>query len=506
LPARPRPLVSLKGVSLRVGERSFFSGIDWDVGAGEQWGIVGPNGSGKTLLASALAGRIHPAQGSITYCLGGEEVAAHDLGARHERRGQVALVSLAEQQGLAVKYSGYHQSRWNSSEANDGPTVEDLLSHHSLFAINPFEVLPEPRDGTLFEEQRRRAIELVGLAPLLRRRVKQLSNGETRRLLLARAIAMAPRLLVLDDPLAGLDHGGRARLRSLLDELADETTIVVATARPDDLQSRVTHVLKLDQGSAVAVPRTDPERPPPAPVERASTPVSSATSEPPGELLVEMNDVTVRYGDAVILDKVSFSLRRGEHCALLGPNGAGKSTLLSLLLADNPQAYANDIRLFGRQRGSGESIWDIKSRVGWVAPELLMHYPPDWSCRDVVLSGLFASIGLFATPGAEEEARARRMLAWMGLDSCKKQPLRQLSHGNQRLVLLARALVGSPDLIVLDEPCQGLDPGHTAAVNQAIDRVAAAMTTSTITVTHHEHELPACITRVLRLRDGRIVP
>jgi molybdate transport system ATP-binding protein len=503
LAARPRPLVSLKGVVLHVGERSFPTGVDWEIRAGEQWGIVGPNGSGKSLLAGALAGRVHPAHGSITYCLGDEEFAAHDLRASHARRGQVALVSLAEQQGLATKYAGYHQARWNSSESNEGPTVEDLLSYHSLFAINPFEVLPEPGERQPFEERRRRAIELVGLDPLLRRKVKQLSNGETRRLLLARAIAMAPRLLILDDPFAGLDHGGRDRLRAVLAELAGETTIVVATARPDDLPPGMTHVLELDRGSVVATRKTDQKSRPVESAERSTT-VLRPASQTPGELLVEMTDVTVRYGDAVILDGVSFSLRRGEHCALLGPNGAGKSTLLSLLLADNPQAYANDIRLFGRQRGSGESIWDIKSRIGWVAPELLMHYPPDWPCLDVVLSGLYSSVGLFAQPRPEEQAQAHRVLARLGLDSLASHPLRELSHGNQRIVLLARALVHNPDLIVLDEPCQGLDPEHTAAVNRAVDRIAGEMPTSTIYVTHHEHELPACITRVLRLRDGRI--
>lgn len=481
----------------------YFADTDWEIWPGEHWAILGPNGSGKTLLAAALAGQVHLARGQLTYWLDDHEVAGHDLGGSYARRGQVVLVCLAQQQALATKHAGYHQARWNSSESTDGPTVEDLLSHHSLFAINPFEVLPETADPSEFEQRRSRAIELLGMGSLMGRTVKQLSNGEMRRLLLARALACGPRLLVLDDPFAGLDRAGRERLHVVLGQVAADTTVVIATARRDEIPACITHVLEIDAGSVVA--RRKIERAAKPATESASKTSVERPTQAPGESLVEMTGVTVRYGDALILDAVDFSLRRGEHCALLGPNGAGKSTLLSLLLADNPQAYANDIRLFGRLRGTGESIWDIKSRIGWVAPELLMHYPADWSCLDVVLSGLFGSLGLFRSPEPEQQTQARRTLDWLGLDAVAESPLRLLSHGNQRIVLLARALVGKPDLVILDEPCQGLDPAHTARVNQAVDRVAGNMPVGTIYVSHHEEELPSCITRVVRLRQGRVV-
>jgi molybdate transport system ATP-binding protein len=507
LPSNAVPLVSLHRIALRSVGRLYFADADWDICDGEHWAILGPNGSGKSLMASALAGQIPVAQGSITYRLGDDAVAAHDLGATYARRGQVVLLSLAQQQTLAAKYAGYHQARWNSSESEDGPTALALLGHHSIFAINPFEVLPVAEQEPAFERRRQRAIDLLGLAPLLGRRVKQLSNGEMRRLLLARAVASGPRLLILDDPFSGLDVDGRQQLHGVMNELSHDTTVVVATARRDDLPSCITHVLEVKDGQIITKRMADrtslgastKETTPIA--RRLAAPLRGAMVTP--ETLVEMNGVTVRYGDAVILDNVSFSLRRGEHCALLGPNGAGKSTLLSLLLADNPQAYANDIRLFGRPRGSGESIWDIKSRIGWVAPELLLHYPAGWSCREVVLSGFFASVGLYHDGLPEYDAKAHRILAWLSLDSLADRPLRELSHGSQRMVLLARALVANPDLIVLDEPCQGLDPQHTAMVNQSVDRVAHEMATSTIYVTHHESEIPSCITRVLRLKNGR---
>jgi molybdate transport system ATP-binding protein len=173
-------------------------------------------------------------------------------------------------------------------------------------------------------------------------------------------------------------------------------------------------------------------------------------------------------------------------------------------LADNPQAYANDVHLFGRRRGTGESIWDIKARIGWVAPELLAHYPPSWPCLDVVLSGFHASMGLFRDCTADDIERGRHLLSSLGLESAAAQPLQSLSQGMQRLVLLARALVADPELLVLDEPCQGLDARHAQQVTAAVAGVASEGRASVIYVTHHEEELPSCITHVLRLEAGHV--
>jgi molybdate transport system ATP-binding protein len=189
---------------------------------------------------------------------------------------------------------------------------------------------------------------------------------------------------------------------------------------------------------------------------------------------------------------------------VLGPNGAGKSTLLSLINADNPRAYGNQIRLFGRPRGSGESIWDIKRAIGWVAPELQQYYPKQNTCADVVCSGVFDTIGLYRACTPEHRAAA---LAWMQafhLNEIAEQSFGSVSAGEQRLVLFARALVKTPRLLVLDEPCQGLDAAHRATLVALIDHLCRQTGISLIYVTHHADELPTAITHVLRLVRGRI--
>jgi molybdate transport system ATP-binding protein len=493
------PLVSFCDAAIRSGERLLFPGTTWEIYPGEHWAIVGPNGSGKSLLAAALAGRVPVAQGTLTHRLEEGVVDAHELGARYARRSHVVLVSHSEERALAAGHAEFHQARWNASVAAAGASVDDLLTRHSVEAINPFEVLPEPEDASAFERRRQEVIGLFQLLPLLQRRVKQLSHGETRKLLLARAVLRGPRLLVLDDPFGGLDVDFRAELSAILDRLArGGTALVMTAAREDEIPAHFTHLLRVDQCRVVAKERAtqgvaagNQHRP-------VAHPLAPATSTNT-EAIVELRAVTVRYGEAIILDRVNLTVRRGEQWALLGPNGAGKSTLLSLLLGDNPQAYANHVCLFGRQRGSGESIWDIKARVGWVAPELLAHYPPSWPCLDVVLSGFHASMGLFRDCTREEIERGRQVLSNLGLENATDRSLQELSLGAQRLVLLARALVANPELLILDEPCQGLDTSHTQRVTSAVDRVAGEGRASVLYVTHHEEEIPACITHVLRL-------
>lgn len=207
----------------------------------------------------------------------------------------------------------------------------------------------------------------------------------------------------------------------------------------------------------------------------------------------------MRYGDSAILRDINWTIRAGESWALLGPNGSGKTTLLSLILGDHPQVYTNDVVVFDRPRGSGESVWEIRRHIGWVSPEQHLHFNAAATCFAVVASGFHDTVGLFQPVTARQRQAARRGLAQFQLLAFAEQPLFSLSAGLQRMVLLARALVKRPRLLILDEPCQGLDAAHRDSFKRAVDALIRARAVTAIYVTHRPDEIPPGITRVLRL-------
>ena len=241
----------------------------------------------------------------------------------------------------------------------------------------------------------------------------------------------------------------------------------------------------------------------------------------------------MRYGGTVVLDRLTWTVRRGERWAVLGPNGSGKTTLLELICGDHPQVYANDVRLFGRRRaaedgepgGPSEGIapegspseggglidlWEVRRRIGAVSQRLQAAYLPaaPLTCREVILSGFFDSVGLFRRPDAAQRAAAGEWIGRLGLEPLAERPYARLSYGERRRVLIARALVKSPELLVLDEPCEGLDEGNRAAVLELVERAAGRPGVGfpdgvgLLFVTHRPEELPRCLTHVLRLQGG----
>ena len=220
--------------------------------------------------------------------------------------------------------------------------------------------------------------------------------------------------------------------------------------------------------------------------------------------MIELNHVTIRLGSKRILDDVTWTMRRGENWALLGPNGSGKTTLLSLIQGDNPQAYALDLRLFGVRPETTATLWHLRRKIGWLSPELHLHYPAGWSCLDVVCSGFFNQIGLYEPCTSASTRDGPRLVAPAGPARRAEQSFGELSLGDQRLVLLARAVVKKPKLLILDEPCQGLDLAHRRSLLATVDRLIGQTRAGLIFVTHHAREMPACISHVLELKSGRV--
>lgn len=509
-------LLALDGVTLRSRSGLAFRGARWTWRRGEQWAILGPNGAGKSLLALALCGRAPVVDGEIHY--GFESPGAARRPARSPEE-EIALLSPHVQRDLIAHESSFYQSRWHSGIDEGQRTVAQFLSQASVEGINPFELGARRNPVRPFQQERRRWLRWLGLAPLLRRKLIQLSNGEQRRVLLAHTLLRSPRLLVLDDPFGGLDVASRARLQQIVRRLMRAGwPVLLITSRPDEIPPACTHLLLVRNHRIVAqgtrakvlahplAQRLDrASRRNEKPHSRPAPPRPRAAVARGSKPLVELNHVTVQLGRQPILRDFTWTLRRGENWALLGPNGSGKTTLLSLIQGDNPQAYALDIRLFGARSHSTQTLWQTRRKIGWLSPELHLHYPPAWSALEVVCSGFFNSVGLHQTCSPRQRTTARRWLDAFGLADRAAEAIGAMSLGDQRLVLLARAVVKRPQLLILDEPCQGLDAAHRHAVLEAVDRWVAQTRAGLIFVTHHAREMPAGITHVLELKAGRIV-
>ena len=481
--------LSLREATFRLGDRLIFPNTSWTFSRNQHWALLGPNGSGKSVFADALRGIVPLVHGELNYHfrppagLAPEESIGH-VGfedRRPEIHGTVA------------------QSRWNSIEEEGALRVRDVLSYERVMEINPYEVSANRAPARLrFRRESARAIRLLEIAPFWGRTLLSLSNGERQRVQLARTLCHPLRLLILDDPFVGLDGASRQHLHHVLERLmSTPLRILLITPRMEDLPPGITHVLRVE-GCRVrsAGPRGElSKKTILRPIGRIR-PISHTVAPHP---LVKLRNVTVRYGSAIILQNINWTIRVGESWALLGPNGSGKTTLLSLILGDNPQAYTNHVEVFGHRRGTGESIWELKQRIGWVSPELQLHFNQQVSCFEVVASGFHETIGLFEPATARQRRATREWLARFQLLQFAHSPLFSLSLGLQRMVLLARALVKQPKLVILDEPCQGLDGEHRKMFVHALDQLLRGGVLTAIYVTHRPDEIPRSIKSVLRL-------
>lgn len=514
-----RPFISLEHVTLRLGDTYIFEDMEWEIFSDQHWAIIGPNGSGKSILADALCRKVIIAQGRISFFFDSDGNRSRS----YLNQGDVVSISPDTLRELLMQHAGYHQARWQSFEGQDAPTVSELLSGKSIEHRSPYEVTPLKTDDAVYQQRREVAIELLDIEYLLPRKIVHVSHGESRKVLIARALMQAPKLLILDDPFCGLDNTSREVLKDTIELVlaAGQFQIVLVTSREEEILQGITNLLCVDEkrivekGPKDQVLQTDFVRSLFADKNMHTQASKTSVSEfifpspPPskktiGNSLVKMSKTSVSYGDVTVLENIDWTMRSGQHWAVLGHNGAGKTTLLSMILADNPQAYANDILLFDKKRGSGESIWAIKQHIGWVSPELQIYYQRGMTCYQAVCSGFFDTIGLYKSCSEEQYACATAWMHSLEIDSLASRTFSGVSAGEQRLVLLARALVKHPALLVLDEPCQGLDTEHRRHIIGLLDQLCQKTAVSMIYVTHHFDEMPDAISHVLQLECGRI--
>lgn len=415
--------------------------VSLDFMDGEHIAIVGPNGAGKSLLVDMLTGKYPLLEGELSYDFSpSPSKAVYD---------NIKYIAFRDTYGSAdANY--YYQQRWNAHDQDDAPVVRDLL-------------------GTIKDDAlKQQLFDLFRIEPMLEKKIILLSSGELRKFQLTKTLLTSPRILIMDNPFIGLDAATRDLLFHLLDELTRLASlqIVLVLSMLDDIPSFITHVVPVS--NRTVGPKMTRE-------EYLKAFREQDTAQSFDELqqrilnypyehanydsaeVVRLNKVSIRYGDRTILKDLDWTVMRGQKWALSGENGAGKSTLLSLVCADNPQSYACDISLFGRKRGSGESIWEIKKHIGYVSPEMHRAYLKNLPAIEIVASGLHDSIGLYKRPKEEQMSVCEWWMDIFGIAALKDRPFLQLSSGEQRLALLARAFVKDPELLILDEPLHGLD-------------------------------------------------
>lgn len=511
------PFIIFDDVTLRVDDQLLFHHVNWSMESGRHWAVVGPNGSGKSVLAGAILGQTAVIDGRIRYFF---DRADGSDGRSYFKRGEIIKIVPEDHRRMILQYGGYHQARWQSFESDGVATVADFLTGSSIERISPYEVTPLQTDEAVYRIRRDDTVELLGIKYLLERKILHLSNGELRKVLLARALMQSPRLLVLDDPFCGLDISSRATLAKAINQIiqAGSTQILLLTARMEEIPERITHILVVENHRVVAQKPNDPTNGPEsagpdgatgmsggAPRFKPAVPFPFRQSEPASSaILVEMQNVTVTYDGTNVLSGIDWKVYQGERWVVLGHNGAGKSTLLSLILADNPQVYANKIKLFGKSVGAGNDIWEMKRLIGYVSPEFQVYYPGGWTCSEVICSGFFDSIGLYRDCSPEQTAQAELWLRYLGFTALSKKPFYTISAGEQRLIMLARALIKNPALLVLDEPCQGLDFKYRGRILSLLEELCRKTSAGVIYVTHHRDEIPQFITHQLKIEQGRI--
>lgn len=475
--------------------------VNLEILPGEQVAIIGDNAAGKSRLVEILTGHYPLLMNEVQYDFGPGD---HRLVSDNLR-----YISFRDSYGESDG-TYYYQQRWNQHDIDEQtPTVADLLRK-------------APGHGTTQEKKDAvdKLVRLFHLENLLDKYIITLSSGELRKFQLTRALMGEPRALILDNPFIGLDAPTRQQLKDLLEELISRTglQVILLLSRREEIPAFITHILPV-RGLRLMPKQTRQsflsqaeECPTGLPAEEEewinSLPQHNITAESfypkEGGEILNFSHVSIRYGQRTILDDLSWSVHEGEHWALTGQNGSGKSTLLSLVCADNPQAYACDIALFGHRRGSGESIWEIKRHIGYVSPEMHRAYMRDLPAIDIVASGLHDSVGLYQRPRPEQRAVCLGWMRVMGIESLADRTFLRLSSGEQRLCLLARAFVKDPELLILDEPLHGLDEKQRRRVKDIIEVFCSRRHKTLVMVSHYEEELPACIDhRIVLKRQDR---
>ncbi|MFK7863114.1 MAG: ATP-binding cassette domain-containing protein [Pseudohongiellaceae bacterium] len=461
---------------------------------GQRWCIFGGNGSGKSLLAQLLAGHRRESASYVSYAPG------------FNPRIDIHSVSFEEQQRLWARDNRLDMSEYSADAQDQGTTVEEL--------IRSSRKLKDTGDKVFTG-----LVEMLDLGSVLQQGIRFLSSGQVRKSLIAKALYAGrqniPQLLILDDILETVDVNSKSQILKSIEQFHHANSCVIQLCRrKQDIFPSTTHLglmnsLELVQQGPFGDGSIDTLKGAVEGAEEAHEGLGALlkgndAAEQVPDPLICMDNVNAGYGELKILDSFTWKMHRGDHLLIEGPNGCGKSTLLGLISGENHKAYGQAVSLFGKRRGSGETIWEVKSYFGIVSNELHNKYTNGWKLLDVVVSGFFDSLGLYDSGEVAQIELASRWLALMGLEKEESSYYQELSFGQQRLTLLARAMVKKPKILILDEPCVGLDDSYRNKILSILDVIASSSKTQLIYVSHVSDERPKCLNRRLRFvaNDG----
>lgn len=486
-------MIIFENVTLQRNDFTILENISFEMKKNEHWAIIGPNGSGKSTLLDAISGKLFPRNGKI------QKPNYKDI--------EVVPRDYSFHRIVGGAYQ-YYQQRFNTYDAAIAPTLWEILQNQ-VKPIGTVDAKSVELPPLAYSETHLNEIsQMLHIEHLLHRPIVTLSNGETRRSLIAHSLLKSPQVLLLDNPFTGLDVNSRVLLHNILNTIAQKgNTQLIIVCASKEIPSAITKVLFLENKQIKATferpflldehlfnyPKFD---------EKLLHKLKESATFSDFSTAVAFRNATVQYNGQRVVNRVNWVVKKGEKWALMGANGSGKSTLLSLIVGDNPQAYQNDFDLFDKKRGTGESIWEIKRRIGYVSPELHLYFNRQLTVWKAVASGLFDSAGLFKTLTEAQYQTVFDYIDLIGIREIADRRLSELSSGEQRLVFLARALVKNPPLLILDEPCQGLDFNHIVYFRELVDTLVKALDKTLIYVTHYEEEIPACVSKKIILQNG----
>jgi molybdate transport system ATP-binding protein len=470
-------IVNIHNLNINYRQKAVLTDLNWTIKPEENWLLCGESGSGKTTLAKAIANS-HSAV-SINFTESILPAKVHYVESWYQFK------------NLEGAANFYYQQRYTSQQAKEVITVAAELDHYGKIYNLPITAVEN-------------LLAALNFTALKNSQLIELSSGEHKKLQLVKALWLKPQLLILDLPYSGLDAQSRQNLNNLLDDIAEQGVQIILISNEKELPTCINRFAQLANGKLTEVMYYPISSALP---EQSLKELPSFLKEVPhisANVLVKMIDVNISYGEKQVLHHIDWEIKSGERWLLQGHNGSGKSTLLSLINGDHPQAYANTIYLFGNKRGTGESIWDIKKNIGLISPEFHWYFDPSATVLQSIASGFFDSVGLFKELSYTKQQQVNEILDFFDLKAHQNELLNTLPLGKQRLALLARTIIKNPELLILDEPCQGLDEQQTKHFNKLVDELCTYGTTL-IYVAHTEAQLPSCLNHQLILSGGKVI-